>query len=100
MLAKLLKSAVPDQVELVEKGLFKKNLVAIVFNQSENQFRLEDAGGRGLQATFTRVVRGIALKTEPISVQEWIACVSEAVESHMKESEEIRAVMARSLGLP
>ncbi len=99
MMARILKDSMPDSVELLETGLFKKSLKGLVVNHGGNRYTLEDPGRGPLQASFTRVVRGIALKTEPLTVDEWLAAVSEVLEKTAAENAAARAALARTLGL-
>jgi hypothetical protein len=99
MLAKLLKSSAPDQVQLIETGLFKKTLKGLVVEDGENRLTLEDPGRGPLQASFTRVVRGIALKTQTLSMEEWLAMLSDTLEHAASVNAESRAALAEMLGL-
>jgi hypothetical protein len=99
LIARVLKDAMPDGVEIVETGLFKKTLKSVAVIHGENRLKLEDVGRGPLQASFTRVVRGIALKTEPLTVEEWLAGVSEALEHAAKSNEKARMALARTLDL-
>ncbi|HWD39255.1 MAG TPA: hypothetical protein VG944_10430 [Fimbriimonas sp.] len=100
LIAGVLKSSLPNEVELVEKGLFKKTLVGVSVNHGENRLKLEDTGRGSLEASFTRVVRGIALKTEIVTVQEWLVLVAEAIEDAVKNNASARAALAQTLNLP
>ncbi len=99
MIAHLLMSSTPESVELIETGLFKKSLRGVVLNEGENRLTLEDSGRGGLQASYTRVVRGIALKTEKLTVEEWVTMVSELLEERAKENNAARNALANALGL-
>ena len=99
LLAGVLKSAIPDEVELIETGLFKKTLKGVQLTHGENRLRLEDSGRGPLQATFTRVVRGIALKTETLTVEEWLTVVGDAIQDAVKKNSSARAALAKTLGL-
>lgn len=92
-------SSTPESVELIETGLFKKSLRGVVLNEGENRLTLEDSGRGGLQASYTRVVRGIALKTEKLTVEEWVTMVSELLEERAKENNAARNALANALGL-
>jgi len=99
LIASVLKSALPNDVEVLEQGLFKKTIRGVSVRQGENKLLLEDVGRGSLQASFTRVVRGIALKTESISVEEWVALVGEALEKSAKDNLAARNALAARLGL-
>jgi hypothetical protein len=44
-------------------------------------------------------VRGIALKTEKLTVEEWLTMVGDVLEQAAKESEAARRSLAKTLGL-
>jgi len=99
MLARLLKSVMPSSVQTIETGLFKKTIKGLTLTQGENRLSLVESGSGGLEASHTRVVRGIALKTESITVEEWLTMVSESLEESAQKNAQARAAMARLLGL-
>jgi hypothetical protein len=99
MLAKLLKDALPGEVQLVETGVFKRSIRGVVLTHGESRLTLLDPGGGCLEASHTKVVRGIALKTDRLSVEEWLAMVSETLEESAKQNANARSAMAKSLGL-
>lgn len=98
MLAKLLKDSLPGEIQLIESGVFKKTIRGVVLTHGESRFTLQESGG-GLEATHTKVVRGIALKTDRVSVEEWLAMVAETLEEAARQSANARSAMARTLGL-
>jgi hypothetical protein len=56
-----------------------------------SRFAIEDAGGRGsLTATRVQVVRNIALKTEPLSVEDWIEAISAAIAAEAERNKSAR----------
>ena len=99
MIARVLKDSMPNEVELLESGLFKKTLRGVVVNQGDNRLALEDPGRGALQATFTRIVRGIALKTERLTVEEWLVMVGDVLEHAAQENAAARRSLAKTLGL-
>ena len=54
------------------------------------RFAIEDPGRGPLVATRTQVVRDVALKTESISVQDWIQAVSAAMSHRAEDSKATR----------
>lgn len=72
-LALMLQAALPRETEVMQRGgwFAKKETSGVLVTLGEDRLSLEDIG-RGLRATRTRIVRGIALKTEEISVEEWL----------------------------
>ena len=100
-LASSLQKALTDEVEVTQSGGFlsKKTLRAVTLTHGENRFTLEDPGRGPLQAKMTHVVRGIALKTETVSVEEWLAMVSEIVEEKTAQHSAARKALQDMLGL-
>lgn len=75
MLARLLEEAVPAHVDLERAGgWFSKDrpVRAVTVDLGDNRFTLEAGRGGTLAATRVRVVRGIALKTDELAVEEWL----------------------------
>jgi hypothetical protein len=74
-LATKLDGALPGQVRIGRHGgLFarEKPVQRLKLELDEFRHAIEDAGQGRLKAERTHVVRGIALKTEPLGVEEWI----------------------------
>jgi hypothetical protein len=61
----------------------------------EDHFTLDVGKAGALTATRTRVVRGIALKTEELSVEAWLQAVSEAVASYARAHREALDALRR-----
>jgi hypothetical protein len=99
MLAHLLKDALPGEVQLIETGLFKKTIKGIVLIHGDSRMTLQDNGRGAPEASHTKVVRGIALKTDVLTIEEWLTMVSETLEESARSSASARAAMARTLGL-
>ncbi len=96
-LVTLLESAMKDESEIVRRGGFfsKKTVQRILLTLGEDRYTLEDTGRGPLQATRARVVRGIALKTEPISVDEWVTALSAHIDERAKTNQAARDALAR-----
>ncbi len=59
----------------------------------------EGSGGRGpLQASRTRIVRGIALKTESIPVEDWLDELSANLDERVRTNSTARAALERLIG--
>jgi hypothetical protein len=99
-LATLLESVLPQETEITRKGgLFsKKTVQRITVTLSENRFILEDVGRGALQAARVRVVRGIALKTESIPVEEWVTALSDHIDERARTNQAARDALARLVG--
>lgn len=96
-LALLLENALPEATEIERRGGFlsKKTLHRIVVTLGGNRYVLEDPGRGSLQASRTHIVRGIALKTEEIAVEEWIAELSALLEESAQSSAAAREALSR-----
>lgn len=97
-LATTLISLFPGEVEIARSGGFfskKKPVQKIRLNLGEWQYILEDPGRGNLIAARTRVVRGIALKTETITVPELIEEMGEFLELRAHNSQAIRDALGR-----
>jgi len=100
-LAESLQRALGSDVELTYNGGFltKKTLRGVAFTSGEDRFVLEDPGHGPLKAKMTHVVRGIALKTEAIEIESWLAIVSEIVERKAAKHAAARQALQKMLGL-
>jgi hypothetical protein len=100
MLARLLEGAMPDETEVMRRGgLFaKKTVQKVMVTLGENRYTLEDPGRGPLQAARVRVVRGIALKTETISVEAWVDELSAYVDARARTDQAAREALARLVG--
>ena len=95
-LARLLEDVLPGEARVTRVGRFGgasrpvKSIevdVAGVAGGDATRYVIENTVHRAITATRTRVVRGIALKTEPISVADWIAAVGAAVAARARDNE-------------
>lgn len=98
-LANLLKSAMPDETEIRTRGLFKKTVEGVVLDLGERRYVIEDPGRGPLAASRVQVVRGIALKTESISVEECLAELEATLTIRAGENAKARAALGQMLGL-
>jgi hypothetical protein len=80
-LAILLEAMLPNIAQIEKRGgLFsKKKPFRITIPDGENRLVLEEGEAGVLRATHTRIVKGIALKTEDVSMQEWLEELSETL---------------------
>lgn len=99
-LAQMLERALPQETELIRKGgLFsKKTLQQVVVLLGPDRYMLEDPGRGPLIATRTHIVRGIALKTEEIPVETWLADLGAALDERARTSQAAREALARMIG--
>ena len=99
-LAAMLESALPGEAQIQRRGgLFSRKVVQqIGLELGPDRYTLEDPGRGSLRASRTRVVRGIALKTEEIPVEEWLDALSTNLEERAKSSASARAALERFVG--
>jgi len=100
LLGQMLESALPSQTEITHKGgLFsKKSVHRISVALGGYRYSLEENGTAPPIATRTQVVRGIALKSEDLSVQDWIDALGSTLDERAKESSEARDALNRLIG--
>ena len=96
LLAHMLETALAEETR-VERGggLFaRKTVRRLNVDLGEHRYILE--AGRGqLAATRTRLVRGIALKTEPIPIEQWLEELGDAVDERVRANAAARSALAR-----
>ncbi len=98
-LGRLLKGAMPEETEIRTRGLFKKSIEAVVLDLGGRRYMIEDPGRGPLAASRVQVVRGIALKTESISVEECLVELEAALTTRAGENARARAALGQMLGL-
>ena len=100
LLAQMLERALPDETQIERRGGFfaKKTLHKVVVMLGENRYTLEDPGRGPLSALRTRIARGIALKTETISVETWVQELGTALDERARSSASAREALARLIG--
>lgn len=98
-LARLLQGAMPEETELRTQGLFKKSLVGITIDLGGTRYAVDDPGRGPLAVSRTQIVRGIALKTEPLAMPEFLVELEAILETRAGENARARAALARMLGL-
>ena len=99
LLAQLLKSAMPEETEVTTRGLFKKAVSGVVVDLGKTRYSIEDVGKGPLSVSRAQVVRGIALKTEAIPMEECLAELQESLESRAHENARARQALSDMLGL-
>ncbi len=96
-LADMLSAALPNETTVEHAGgLFTRHkpVKRINVNLGTDRFALFDPGYGNLEATRVKVVRGIALKTEAVTVPQMLEAVSDAIESRAQNSQAIRDALA------
>lgn len=97
-LAVKLTGALPQQTSVEYRGGFvgKKSVKSIEVDLTEARYRMEEEHGR-LSALRQKVVRGIVLKNEAISVELWIDELSQTLSVEAQRSESGRAALQQLL---
>lgn len=98
-LANLLEGAMPEETTVRTQGLFKKSIVGVTVDLGGTRYAVDDPGRGPLTAARTQVVRGIALKTEAIPMDELLAELEAALETRAGENARARAALGQMLGL-
>jgi hypothetical protein len=99
-LAEKLGGALPMQCQVERKGGFfakEKPVHRVSVELGEHRYAIEHAGHGGLRASRIKVVRGIALKTEEIPVDEWIEGLSHDLAEHASKNTQARMALERLL---
>ena len=100
-LAAKLGGALPQRVR-VERGggLFSHQhpVRRLAANLGEWEYIIEAGPGGGLNAARTHAVRGIALKSEPLGLDEWIENLAAELATLAQRSAQDRAALQRLLG--
>lgn len=100
LLADALEKALPGETELKRTGFFSnKRLVSVSLQLGNDRYTIEDPGRGPLVAMRVHVVRGIAVKTEEIAMDQALAEIGEALDQRAKTSEAARNALAAMLGL-
>jgi hypothetical protein len=99
-LAEKLGGALPQQC-VVERhgGLFarEKPISRVSVELGEYRYMIERAKHGGLRASRTKVVRGIALKTDELPVDEWIEALSRDLAQYAARNAQARLALERLL---
>jgi hypothetical protein len=98
-LAVKLEGALPGRVTIARQGgLFSrsKGVREISVDMGDSRYSLVSNGGR-IETTRRNEVRGIAIKSEPLELDEWIAALSRELEAAARESADGRRALERLL---
>ncbi len=100
LLAQMLQRALPDETQIQRKGgLFsKKTIHNVTVLLGANRYELEDPGRGPLIAKRVQIVRGIALKTEEIPVELWLAELGAMLDERAKSSAAAREALSNMVG--
>jgi hypothetical protein len=97
-LAVKLEQAMPGQVRVSRRGGFRrpKRVHRIALDAGDTRLELRlDRGS--IETSMSRLSGGIVLKTETVSVDEWISVLSEAVAAEAQRSAITRQALERLL---
>ncbi|MGH3073545.1 MAG: hypothetical protein ACRDQC_01385 [Gaiellales bacterium] len=98
-LAVKLAGALPGRVTIARQGgLFSrsKGVREISVDMGDSRYSLVSNGGR-IETTRRNEVRGIAIKSEPLELDEWIAALSRELEAAARESADGRQALEQLL---
>ena len=97
LLAQMLERALPGEVEIKKHGaLFgKKTIQSVSIVLGNIRYTLEDPGRGSLVALKTKIVRGIALKTEEMTVKDILEEMGAGLEERMHTSSTARDALSQ-----
>ena len=100
-LAHALQTAFPNEAQLKYEGGFlsKKRLCGVSIKLGDDLYSLTKPAKGAINSSRTHVVRGIALKTEPIAVEQWLNEISTRIEETVGQNSQARSALASALGL-
>jgi hypothetical protein len=101
LLAVMLDTALPGEAQIDRRGgLFvrKKPVRRVRILLGDILYTLEDPGIGSLRASCTKIVRGIALKTDEIPVETWLSELGAALDERARVSLAAREALARMIG--
>ena len=98
-LAVFLEATVPHQtsVRRTHGVLGPRRTTGLTLELAGQRYTLEHADRSGLEARRTHVVRDVAVRTETLSVAEWLTAVSAALATELARNEANRAALDRLL---
>jgi hypothetical protein len=99
-LAVKLEGSLPDHTRVIRQGSFfsrERSVKEIAVSLGEYQYRISREKQGFLMAVREHMVRGIVLKTEQITIDQWIDGLSEALAQLASHSAQSRAALERFL---
>ena len=99
-LAAMLESVLPEHVTVERRGgLFSdKRIRAVRIQFGDHIYSVEASAQGAISADRTKVVRGIKLKTEPLSIEDWLERVCAELSRHADANLAARDAIKRFLG--
>lgn len=100
LLATTLQQTLPGEAQVKTQGWFSnKTIVGVSVLLGDCEYGIDDPGRGPLFGWRKKIVRGIALKTETLSVPECLEDIGRALEERAQKSAEGRNALASLLGL-
>lgn len=96
--ASFLEQLMPQSVKRKTVGLFKKSLCGIEVSFPEEKMGLDLVMGT-IQGSYAKVSRGIALKTEEVTLPEWIELLTASLEDRAAKDDQAREGLRNLIGL-
>jgi hypothetical protein len=100
-LAAKLEGALPDRTSVVRRprGLLsrERRVARLEVRFDDDVYKLDVDGGQA-RGERTTSVRGIVIRSEPLSLDSWIAALGEALEHEARQSQSGRIALERLLG--
>jgi hypothetical protein len=98
--AVMMELAMPGATEIEHRGgwFSRKTIGKLTVRIGESRYSLEDSGQGPLKAHRLHIVRGIALKTDELYVEDWIAEVGEALNEQLRHNASAREALAKFTG--
>jgi hypothetical protein len=95
-LATTLAAAFPEHVVVEKSGLFSKHVSKVEITLKQMIYRLQ-IDGKAITAHRTRAVHGIALKSESLTVPEWLKELSHALSAFAAESQAAHQALSSAI---
>lgn len=99
LLARTLQAALPNETEIKTRGFLKKSLAAVYVDFGDYRYGFEKPERGPVIATRIKVVKGIALKTEEMPIEQGLEELSLALEERAAKSAAARNALSATLGL-
>lgn len=98
-LAGILEGVLPDATRVRRAGGFlsTRRVAELSLMLGDYRYILRDEGGHGLSPSRSHVVRGVAISTSPMSMEEWLSELVAALQARAETSGAARDALARLL---
>jgi hypothetical protein len=98
-LATFLESSLPNQIDVRRTHGLRgpKHTTRLAVDLGGMRYGLERARGDAFEASRTRVVRGVALRTDSLSIDAWLTELGAAIAAELERTSSGRAALARLL---